>query len=170
MHGHGFQGSEGDAPVIFTAFIRTLNGANRTVGQSTSARLRATLRDPAPERRSCRRRPSASLHGRRSHHLHETMLYENPADIPAGKNAQPSQRRPRRGSHRLRGTGVCRLARAEAVSKNKASASARLLRASDTESPWPATSTSGHRATYPPPSRSRIAVNRLCISCLLEWI
>ncbi len=47
---------------------------------------------------------------------------------------------------------------AGAVSKNRVSASFRFARASATVSPWLATSTSGHRATYPSASRSTIAV------------
>ena len=47
---------------------------------------------------------------------------------------------------------------AEAVSKNSSRASLRLSRASSKDSPWLAMSSSGHRATYPSPSRSMIAV------------
>ncbi|MYA43138.1 MAG: CRISPR-associated protein Cas5 [Gemmatimonadetes bacterium] len=53
----------------------------------------------------------------------------------------------------------------DAVSKKRAKASSRFDRASATESPWLATSTSGHRATYPFPSRSTIAVRCLVIVC-----
>ncbi|MYB04800.1 MAG: CRISPR-associated protein Cas5 [Gemmatimonadetes bacterium] len=54
----------------------------------------------------------------------------------------------------------------DAVSKKRAKDSSRFDRASATESPWLATSTSGHRATYPFPSRSTIAVSCLVILCL----
>ena len=47
-----------------------------------------------------------------------------------------------------------------AVSKNRVSASIRLVRASSIDEPWLAISSSGHSATNPSSSRSMIAVTR----------
>ena len=48
----------------------------------------------------------------------------------------------------------------DAVSKNRVKASMRFARDSSIDSPSLAISSSGHNATYPPSSRSIIAVNR----------
>ncbi len=56
----------------------------------------------------------------------------------------------------------------DADSRKRVSASSRFARASATVSPWLATSTSGQSATWPVPSRSTIAVNRLFIAFLRE--
>ena len=97
------------APVFFMVFIRTL-------------KEQTGLADNRPQRAGARLSVLRLRYGDRalfvgllhhymaalSPHLHETMRYRNPADFPAGKNAQPSRRRPRRGLHRLRCAGVCR--------------------------------------------------------------
>ena len=57
----------------------------------------------------------------------------------------------------------------DAVSKNNSNASRRFFLASSTVSPWLATSTSGHKETYPSPSLSMIAVSCLFITYLLKY-
>lgn len=85
-----------------------------------------------------------------------------PPRSPAGSAAsdRPKVRRGNRGALRQRFW----ISSADAVSRKSVIASWRFARASATESPWLATSTSGHKATYPLPSRSTIAVKCLLIS------